>query len=106
MDFSFDRNDFCDIFEKVFTDEELMSFIDGTFKGKNPCTGFDYQTDNFKCFAMDGTYYIFNVSTGVCISWYKGLHLGRANECNMDIDLNHLKTMLEELKVELDQLEY
>ena len=102
--YHFERSDFCQIFEDVFKGD-LCDFIDGVFGVKKvDSTGFDYTTENFKCFRIEEDYYILSLDTGVLIGWYKGQHLGRINVCSRpDFTLEDLKEMLIQLRKELGE---
>ncbi len=102
--YHFDRDKFCDVFEKVFGGDGTIDFINGEFgrNKKDPNSGFNYETSNFKCFWREEDYHILDLSTGVLIVWYKGLHLGRINRCSRpDFTLKDLEQMLSELHTEL-----
>lgn len=101
--YHFERGAFCDIFEKVFGDDDTIDFINGEFRSKKgPSSGFNYETLNFKCFWRDEDYHILDLETGVLIVWYKGLHLGRINRCSRpDFTLEDFEQMLSKLHTEL-----
>lgn len=101
--YHFERNKFCKVFTDAFGKDDKFDFIDGMLgKEKDPSTGFDYQTLNFKCFQIEEDYYILDLETGVLITWYKGQHLGRINRCSRpDFSLEDLKEMLTKLHAEL-----
>lgn len=101
--YHFERTEFRDVFSHVFGEDDKFDFIDGMLgKEKDPSTGFDYQTENFKCFQIEEDYYILDLETGVLITWYKGQHLGRINKCSRpDFTLADFEKMLTMLYTEL-----
>ena len=101
--YHFERDKFCEVFKRVFGEDDTIDFISGTF-GKHE-SGFDYQTWNFKCFCIEEDYHILDLSTGVLIVWYKGMHLGRCNQCSRpDFTLKDFEQMLSELHTELIEI--
>ncbi len=103
--YHFERAEFRDVFTRVFGEDDKFDFIDGLLgKEKDPSTGFDYQTENFKCFQIEEDYYILDLNTGVLITWYKGQCLGRINKCSRpDFTLEDLERMLTKLYIELGE---
>lgn len=101
--YHFERDKFCDAFTHTFGEDDTINFINGVFgKKKDPSTGFNYETLNFKCFWIDEDYHILDLETGVLIVWYKGLHLGRINRCSRpDFTLEDFEKMLTRLHTEL-----
>ena len=101
--YHFERDKFCDAFNHTFGENDTIDFIDGVFgTRKDPETGFDYTTLNFKCFWIEEDYHILDLETGVLIVWYKGLHLGRINRCSReDFTLEDFEEMLTRLHNEL-----
>ena len=101
--YHFERGEFCDVFTKVFGDDDTIDFINGVFGNKKgPNSGFNYETTNFKCFWIDEDYHILDLEAGVLIVWYKGLHLGRINRCSRpDFTLEDFEKMLTKLHTEL-----
>lgn len=86
--YHFEREDFCNVFNEVFTSEQYDKLFDLLTSG--------YSNDGFILTRHDDDFYILDTETGLLITWYK--HLGRINMTN-DKNLT-----LDELKRELDKL--
>ncbi len=90
--YHFERDDFCNVFDEVFSMEEYDKLID--------LFNFKYQTSSFILMRKDDDFYILNTRTGLLIGWYK--HLGRINVSNDEnLTLEELKSELLELREEI-----
>lgn len=90
--YHFDRQDFCKVFDEVFTQEEIID-LDVT-------CGDNRHFDEYSLFRWEDEFYILHRNSGILINWYK--HLGRTNTCNKaDFTLDDLKQFLIRLKGEL-----
>lgn len=88
--YHFEREDFCNIFNEVFTSEQYNKLFDLLTSG--------YNSYKFVLTRHYDDFYILDTETGLLIAWYK--NLGRINMTND-------KTLtLEELKIELIKLKF
>ena len=86
--YHFEREDFCNVFNEVFTNEQYVKLFDLLTSG--------YSSYKFILTRYDDDFYVLDTETGLLITWYK--HLGRINMTND-------KTLtLDELKIELIKL--
>ena len=86
--YHFEREDFCNVFNEVFTNEQYGKLFDLLTSG--------YSSYKFILTRYDDDFYVLDTETGLLITWYK--HLGRINMTND-------KTLtLDELKIELIKL--
>lgn len=89
--YHFERDDFCKVFEEVFTFNEIVD-IEEMCRDRE-----DF--GSFSLFYDEGNFYILHRSSGIMINWYK--HLGRINTCNRpDFSLDDLRVFLKALKGE------
>ena len=90
--YHFDRNEFCKVFEEVFTDDDFVDIV--------VTCGASKHLDDFSLFRWEDEFYILHRNSGVMINWYK--HMGRTNTCNKpDFTLNDLREFLFELRKDL-----
>lgn len=90
--YHFERSDFCNVIEQVFTWDE---FVDVEIEcGRNT------HLDEFSLFRWEDEFYILHRNSGIMINWYK--HAGRTNTCNKpDFTLDDFKKFLFELRNDL-----
>ena len=90
--YHFEREDFCNVFNEVFTNEQYGKLFDLLTSG--------YNSYEFILTRYDDDFYILDTETGLLITWYK--HLGRVNMTNdKNLTLDELKTELIKLKIDL-----
>lgn len=90
--YHFDRNEFCKVFEEVFTDDDFVDIV--------VSCGANKHLDDFSLFRWEDEFYILHRRSGAMINWYK--HMGRTNTCNKpDFTLNDLREFLFELRKDL-----
>jgi len=90
--YHFKREDFCNIFNEVFTSEQYNELFDLLTSG--------YSSYGFILTRYDDDFYILDTETGLLITWYK--HLGRINMTNdKNLTLDELKIELIKLKSDL-----
>ena len=90
--YHFDRDDFCRVFEEVFTYDEYIE-IDVL------CSSQTF-IDAFTLFRWEDEFYILHRNSGTMINWYK--HMGRTNTCNKsDFTLDDFRVFLQKLREEL-----
>ena len=90
--YHFERDLFCNMFEKVFGAEWVEYDLFDNKKYKSFILWYD-----------DDTWYIYSKQFDVAIAWYK--HLGRINQCtNESLTLEGLETLLITLKEEYEEL--
>ena len=70
--YHFERDDFCNVFDEVFSMEEYDKLLDLLTLG--------YKTSSFILMRKDDDFYILDTSNGLLIGWYK--NLGRINVSN------------------------
>lgn len=84
------REDFCKIIHKVVPEDYMETFLDCMYEEED--TGsFIYYYGN------DETVYILHKDSGVVVSWYKPIHLGRCLECNADMSLKQWEDFFRDL---------
>ena len=87
--YHFERTDFCNTFNEVFTNEQYGKLFDLLTSG--------YSSYKFILTRYDDDFYILDTETGLLISWYK--HLGRINMTNdKNLTLDELKQEFNKLK--------
>ena len=90
--YHFERDDFCNVFNEVFSMEEYDKLFDLLTLG--------YKTSSFILMRNDDDFYILDMSNGLLIGWYK--HLGRINVSNDEnLTLEELKSELLKLREEI-----
>lgn len=90
--YHFEREDFCNVFNEVFTSEQYNKLFDLLTSG--------YSSYKFILTRYDDDFYVLDTETGLLITWYK--HLGRINMTNdKTLTLDELKTELIKLKNDL-----
>lgn len=90
--YHFEREDFCNVFDEVFTSEQYNKLFDILTSG--------YNSYKFILTRYDDDFYILDTETGLLITWYK--HLGRINMTNdKNLTLDELKIELTKLKIDL-----
>lgn len=90
--YHFEREDFCNVFNEVFTSEQYNKLFDLLTSG--------YSSYKFILTRYDDDFYVLDTETGLLITWYK--HLGRINMTNDKIlTLDELKVELIKLKIDL-----
>lgn len=90
--YHFEREDFCNVFDEVFTSEQYNKLFDILTSG--------YNSYKFILTRYDDDFYILDTETGLLITWYK--HLGRINMANdKNLTLDELKIELTKLKIDL-----
>lgn len=72
-----EREIFCKIFKDI--DELIYEGFDDAYNIEN---------DKIKIWIYEDERYILDKETGIIVSWYK--HLGRANNCNKNLNLEAL----------------
>ena len=72
--YHFNRDDFIEVFEEVFTDDEILDIYDRC--------GYPQTTDNFLLYRWEDEFYIIHRDSETIINWCK--HLGRTNTCNKE----------------------
>lgn len=88
--YHFERQDFVDAFEEIFTTDEIMGI-------EELCRSNTTLEDFHLFYTTWEEYYIIHFPSGIMINWYK--HLGRTNTCNKDdFELVDLKAFLKLLK--------
>lgn len=90
--YHFDRNDFCRVFNEVFTvDEQIDIDVE---------CGANRHLDEFTLMRWEDEFYILHRNSGVMINWYK--HTGRTNTCNKpDFTLDDFRVFLQKLREDL-----
>lgn len=92
--YHFEREDFCNAFNKVFTSEQYGKLFDLLTSG--------YSSYGFILTRYDDDFYILDTETGLLITWYK--HLGRINMTNdKALTLEELKLEFIKLKKDLEE---
>lgn len=92
--YHFEREDFCNVFNEVFTSEQYGKFFDLLTSG--------YSSYGFILTRYDDDFYILDTETGLLITWYK--HLGRINMTNdKTLTLEELKLEFIKLKKDLEE---
>lgn len=92
--YHFEREDFCNIFNEVFTSEQYGKLFDLLTSG--------YSSYGFILTRYDDDFYILDTETGLLITWYK--HLGRINMTNdKTLTLEELKLEFIKLKKDLEE---
>lgn len=92
--YHFEREEFCNVFKKVFTDDEYRLLFDLITCG--------YKSYRFILTRHDDDFYILDTETGLLITWYK--HLGRINMTNAKtLTLSELESELIKLKDDLKE---
>ena len=92
--YHFEREDFCNVFNEVFTSEQYSKLFDILTSG--------YSSYGFILTRYDDDFYILNTETGLLITWYK--HLGRINMTNdKTLTLEELKLEFIKLKKDLEE---
>ena len=87
--YHFEREDFCNAFNEVFTSEQYNKLFDILTSG--------YNSYEFILTRHDDDFYILDTETGLLITWYK--HLGRINMTNdKTLTLDELKREFNKLK--------
>ena len=87
--YHFERTDFCNTFNEVFTSEQYGKLFDLLTSG--------YSSYEFILARYDDDFYILDTETDLLISWYK--HLGRINMTNdKNLTLDELKQEFNKLK--------
>ena len=90
--YHFERDDFCNVFNEVFSMEEYDKLFDLLTLG--------YKTFRFILMRNNDDFYILDTSNGLLIGWYK--NLGRINVSNDEnLTLEELKSELLELKEDI-----
>ena len=90
--YHFERDDFCNVFNEVFSMEEYDKLLDLLTLG--------YKTFRFILMRNNDDFYILDTSNGLLIGWYK--HLGRINVTNDEnLTLEELKSELFELREDI-----
>lgn len=92
--YHFEREDFCNVFNEVFTSEQYGKLFDLLTSG--------YSSYGFILTRYDDDFYILDTETGLLITWYK--HLGRINMTNdKTLTLEELKLEFIKLKEDLEE---
>lgn len=92
--YHFERQDFCNVFNEVFTSDQYGKIFDLLTLG--------YSTYGFILVRHDDDFYILDTETGLLITWYK--HLGRINMTNdKSLTLEELKFEFIKLKKDLEE---
>ena len=92
--YHFEREDFCNVFNEVFTSEQYSKLFDLLTSG--------YSSYGFILTRYDDDFYILDTETGLLITWYK--HLGRINMTNdKTLTLEELKLEFIKLKKDLEE---
>ena len=92
--YHFDRTDFVETFNKVFTTDQIEEIL-----SKCTCR---VQTAYFAFLRDDDEFYIIHKDSGTIINWYK--HLGRTNTCNKpEFELKDLEEFLQLIKKDLSR---
>lgn len=92
--YHFKREDFCNVFNEVFTSEQYGKLFDILTSG--------YSSYGFILTRYDDDFYILDTETGLLITWYK--HLGRINMTNdKALTLEELKLEFIKLKKDLEE---
>lgn len=92
--YHFEREDFCNVFNEVFTSEQYGKLFDLLTSG--------YSSYGFILTRYDDDFYILDTETGLLITWYK--HLGRINMTNdKALTLEELKFEFIKLKKDLEE---
>lgn len=92
--YHFERQDFCDVFNEVFTSDQYGKLFDLLTSG--------YSSYGFILTRYDDDFYILDTETGLLITWYK--HLGRINMTNdKSLTLEELKFEFIKLKKDLEE---
>lgn len=94
--YHFEREDFCNVFDKVFTNDQYDKIFDLMTRHEG------YQSYKFILTRHDDDFYILDTETGLLITWYK--HLGRINMTNdKTLTLDELYQELITLKEDLEE---
>ena len=92
--YHFEREDFCNTFNEVFTSEQYDKLFDILTSG--------YSSYEFILTRHDDDFYILDTETGLLITWYK--HLGRINMTNdKTLALEELHQELSKLREDLEE---
>lgn len=92
--YHFEREDFCNVFNEVFTNKQYDKLFDLLTSG--------YSSYEFILTRHDDDFYILDTETGLLITWYK--HLGRINMTNdKNLTLDELYQELIKLKEDLEE---
>ena len=92
--YHFEREDFCNVFNEVFTSEQYNKLFDLLTSG--------YNSYEFILTRHDDDFYILDTENGLLITWYK--HLGRINMTNdKALTLDELKQEFIKLKQDLEE---
>ena len=92
--YHFEWEEFCNVFKKVFTNDEYGLLFDLITCG--------YKSYRFILTRHDDDFYILDTETGLLITWYK--HLGRINMTNAKtLTLDELESELIKLKEDLKE---
>lgn len=92
-DYFFNRDDFINAFQKVFTDSEITEIEIACQENR--------LSDDFLLYCAHDEFYIIHLASGTIINWYK--HLGRTNTCNKEgFTLDDLIELLTLLKYDLN----
>ena len=92
--YHFEREDFCNTFNEVFTSEQYDKLFDILTSG--------YSSYEFILTRHDDDFYILDTETGLLITWYK--HLGRINMTNdKTLTLEELHQELIKLREDLEE---
>lgn len=92
--YHFEREEFCNVFKKVFTNDKYGLLFDLMTCG--------YKSDSFILTRHDDDFYILDTETGLLITWYK--HLGRINMTNdKTLTLDELESEFVKLKDDLKE---
>lgn len=92
--YHFEREDFCNVFNEVFTSDQYGKLFDLLTSG--------YSSYGFILTRYDDDFYVLDTETGLLITWYK--HLGRINMTNdKTLTLEELKLEFIKLKEDLEE---
>lgn len=92
--YHFEREDFCNTFNEVFTNDQYDKIFDLLTSG--------YKSYGFILTRFDDDFYILDTETGLLLTWYK--HLGRINMTNDEaLTLEELKLEFIKLKKDLEE---
>ena len=92
--YHFEREDFCNVFNEVFTSEQYDKLFYLLTSG--------YSSYEFILTRHDDDFYILDTETGLLITWYK--HLGRINMTNdKTLTLEELHQELIKLREDLEE---
>lgn len=92
--YHFEREEFCNVFSRVFTDDEYRVLFDLITCG--------YKSYRFILTRHEDDFYILDTETGLLITWYK--HLGRINMTNnKTLTLSELESEFIKLKDDLKE---